>query len=133
VVDAGRVHDRREGCTQALVTTALDPNGSKKVSAFLMKYHAKGGQWNCCGAPMPTVVTKESIGLVTVSGTDYYIADIGMRMLTPRERLLAPLPCLTTSPFDENESVSYRGEGRLALPGFRSPTHEAPCSALRLP
>lgn len=33
---------------------------------------------------MPTVVKKESIGLVTVSGTDYYIADIGMRMLTPR-------------------------------------------------
>jgi len=36
-----------KGCTQALVTTALDGTGSKEVSAFLMKYHANGGQWNC--------------------------------------------------------------------------------------
>lgn len=74
-----------KGCTQALVTAALAPEGARKVSAFLMKYHANGGQWNRCGEPMPTVVTKDSIGLVTVEGTEYQIADVGVRMLTPRE------------------------------------------------
>ena len=74
-----------KGCTQALVTTQLAPEGSKKVRAFLMKYHTNGGQWNRLNDPMPTVVTKDSIGLVTVHGEEYEIADIGMRMLSPRE------------------------------------------------
>ena len=38
-------------------------------------------------SPLHTVTTKDRFGLVTVSiaGTPYFIADIGMRMLTPRE------------------------------------------------
>lgn len=32
-----------------------------------------------------TVTTKDRFGLVTVQGEDYLIADIGMRMLQPRE------------------------------------------------
>ena len=34
---------------------------------------------------MGTVVSRERFGLVTVHGTEYAIADIGLRMLTPRE------------------------------------------------
>ncbi len=34
---------------------------------------------------MHTATTKPRFGLVTVAGTDYVIADIGMRMLKPRE------------------------------------------------
>ena len=39
------------------------------------------------GAPAPAVVTKARHGLVTVEidGTDYVLADIGLRMLSPRE------------------------------------------------
>ena len=32
-----------------------------------------------------TVTTKDRFGLVTVRGQEYQIADIGLRMLTPRE------------------------------------------------
>ena len=41
--------------------------------------------------PMHTNTTKNSYGLVTVEidGATYAIADIGMRMLTPRERFRA--------------------------------------------
>lgn len=55
-----------------------------KVRAFLTKYYgtAIGQQID---SPAPTVTTKDRIGLVTVSGVDYQISDIGMRMLTPRE------------------------------------------------
>ena len=34
---------------------------------------------------MPTITTKDRMGLVTVAGQDYQIVDIGLRMLTPRE------------------------------------------------
>lgn len=55
-----------------------------EVRAFLTKYYNHGdGQslWE----PLHTVTTKDRIGLVTVAGEDYQIADIGMRMLEPRE------------------------------------------------
>lgn len=78
------------------------------VYAFLAKYYSCGD--NCVGLdqPMPTVTTKDRVGLVTVTverpdgstepaagvwlkGPEdterqlYLIADIGLRMLTPRE------------------------------------------------
>ena len=56
------------------------------VAAFLVKY------FGCSvAAPvndgMPTVTAKDRFGLVQVyvNGDTYVIADIGMRMLTPRE------------------------------------------------
>ena len=36
-------------------------------------------------APLHTVTTKDRFSLVTVAGEPYFIADIGMRMLQPRE------------------------------------------------
>ena len=56
-----------------------------EVRAFLIKFYREGGQWADCGDPMHTVPTRDRMGLVTVEGTDYAIADIGLRMLTPRE------------------------------------------------
>lgn len=56
------------------------------VSAFLVKYYG-----TAIGAhlryPMDTVTTKERFAIVVVNidGEEYYIADIGMRMLQPHE------------------------------------------------
>lgn len=56
-----------------------------EVRAFLVKYYGSGGQLARCDDPMHTLTAKARLGLVTVHGVDYQIADIGMRMLTPRE------------------------------------------------
>lgn len=56
-----------------------------EVRAFLIKFYGQGGQHSELADPMHTVPTRDRMGLVTVDGTDYEIADIGLRMLTPRE------------------------------------------------
>jgi DNA (cytosine-5)-methyltransferase 1 len=56
-----------------------------EVRAFLIKYYSEGGQDQDCRDPMHTVPTKDRLGLVTVAGQEYQIADIGMRMLEPHE------------------------------------------------
>jgi DNA (cytosine-5)-methyltransferase 1 len=56
-----------------------------EVRAFLMKYYSEGGQDQGADDPMHTLTTKARMGLVTVEGEEYVIADIGMRMLQPRE------------------------------------------------
>lgn len=57
------------------------------VAAFLTTYYSQGGTANRVDAPMPAVVSKARHGLVTVTidGAPYVIADIGLRMLQPRE------------------------------------------------
>lgn len=55
-----------------------------EVRAFLVKYYGTD-QDPKLREPMHTVTTKPRFGLVTVHGEDYIIADIGMRMLQPRE------------------------------------------------
>lgn len=56
-----------------------------EVRAFLVKFYGEGGQWAGLSEPMHTIPTRDRMGLVTVHGQDYYIADIGMRMLQPHE------------------------------------------------
>jgi len=56
-----------------------------EVRAFLIRFYSEGGQWGKPAEPMHTIPTRDRIGLVTVKGEDYIIADIGMRMLKPRE------------------------------------------------
>ncbi|MCY0858626.1 DNA cytosine methyltransferase [Cupriavidus sp. D39] len=56
-----------------------------EVRAFLVKYYSEGGQDQDCRDPMHTIPTKDRLGLVTVAGEEYQIADIGMRMLEPHE------------------------------------------------
>ncbi|MFN4063708.1 MAG: DNA cytosine methyltransferase, partial [Parazoarcus communis] len=55
-----------------------------EVRAFLLKYYGSD-QDPRLEEPLHTVTTKDRFGLVTVAGEQYAIADIGMRMLTPRE------------------------------------------------
>jgi DNA (cytosine-5)-methyltransferase 1 len=61
------------------------------VRAFLVKYYQGGAegdggsQQQSLFGPLHTVTTKARFGLVTVHGETYQIADIGMRMLAPRE------------------------------------------------
>ena len=72
---------------------ALDLGGGRGgghfglVAAFLLKYYGSGGQWSGLPEPMHSIVTKARMGLVTVdlNGEEYAIADIGLRMLAPRE------------------------------------------------
>jgi len=58
-----------------------------EVAAFLLKFYSQGGQWQSPSESMHTIPTKDRMGLVTVTieGQPYVIADIGMRMLQPRE------------------------------------------------
>jgi DNA (cytosine-5)-methyltransferase 1 len=71
----------------SLVTVELGPVADRRdqVRAFLIKFYSEGGQWQSLRDPMHTIPTKDRLGLVTVHGVDYAIADIGMRMLQPRE------------------------------------------------
>ena len=55
------------------------------VCAFLTKYYGEGGQDQHIGDPLHTIPTVDRFGLVTVEQQQYRIADIGMRMLQPRE------------------------------------------------
>jgi DNA (cytosine-5)-methyltransferase 1 len=55
-----------------------------EVRAFLIKYYGTD-QDPQLREPLHTVTTKDRFGVVTVKGEDYIIADIGMRMLQPRE------------------------------------------------
>lgn len=55
-----------------------------EVRAFLVKYYGTA-TGTSLKEPMHTIVNKDRFGLVTVKGQDYIVADIGMRMLQPRE------------------------------------------------
>lgn len=55
-----------------------------EVRAFLIKYYGTE-QAPQIDLPLATVTTKDRFALVTVSGVEYAIVDIGMRMLVPRE------------------------------------------------
>lgn len=61
------------------------------VAAFLDTYYGNSKEGGSVDQPAPTVVSKDRISLVTVTidGTTYIVTDIAMRMLTPKELLLA--------------------------------------------
>jgi DNA (cytosine-5)-methyltransferase 1 len=69
-----------------LQTIAAQGTHFGEIRTFLTKYYGSGiGQ--PVDAPLGTVTTKDRFGVVTVTigGEDYAIADIGMRMLKPKE------------------------------------------------
>lgn len=71
-------------------TVVANGNHIGEVRAFLTKYHAAntdGGAGRCGSLfdPMATIDTANRFGIVYVEGEEYQIADIGMRMLEPRE------------------------------------------------
>jgi len=55
-----------------------------EVRAFLSRYNGCS-IGNSLDVPVSTLDTTDRLGLVTVNGEEYAIADIGMRMLQPRE------------------------------------------------
>lgn len=61
------------------------------ISAFMTKYYGSGESSFDVRGPAHTLTTRDRFNLVTckIEGSPYYIADIGMRMLTPREMFLA--------------------------------------------
>lgn len=59
------------------------------VSAFMVKHFGGMVGFHPERAPTSTITAKDRLGLVTVEGTDYQIADIGLRMLQPHELLVA--------------------------------------------
>jgi DNA (cytosine-5)-methyltransferase 1 len=73
------------GAADSPAPTVTSGNHIAAVHAFLIKFYGTGGQLAGCDEPMHTLPTKDRMGLVTVAGQDYVIADIGMRMLQPRE------------------------------------------------
>ncbi len=56
-----------------------------EVRALLVKYYGNDRDGQALTEPLHTVPTRDRFGLVTVEGAEYAIADIGMRMLQPRE------------------------------------------------
>lgn len=55
-----------------------------EVRAFLVSYYGQGTGQDL-QVPLRAVTSHDRFGLVTVHGEEYVIADIGMRMLIPRE------------------------------------------------
>lgn len=86
-----RGSDRRDQRIETPAPTATaGGNHAALISGFLTKYYGTG-DGAALDDPMHTDTTKDRFGLVTldIDGQTYAIADIGMRMLTPRERFRA--------------------------------------------
>ncbi len=56
-----------------------------EVRAFLTVYYGTEQRTGDLFDPVPTVTPHDRLGLVMVEGVEYQLADIGMRMLVPRE------------------------------------------------
>ena len=64
------------------ITTSAGHFG--EVRAFLIKYYGSG-KGQDIKEPLGTVTAQDRFGLVEIDGTEYQIADIGLRMLEPSE------------------------------------------------
>ena len=87
-----RGSDRRDGSVEAPAPTfSAGGNHAAAVYAFIQKYYGAGEPSQAADDPMHTLTSKPRHGVVTVTiqGQPYGIVDIGMRMLTPRERFNA--------------------------------------------
>jgi len=69
----------------APLLTVTGKSKDSLVEAFLIKYYGKERDGIDMKGPMHTVTTKDRFGVVMVKGELYQIADIGLRMLSPRE------------------------------------------------
>lgn len=69
----------------APLKTTVTENRHAAVYSFLIKYYGNEKDGVSPAEPMHTLPTKDRMGLVTVKGEPYAIADIGLRMLVPRE------------------------------------------------
>lgn len=70
---------------EPLHTVSAGGQHHAEVRALLVKYYGNDRDGQALTEPLHTVPTRDRFGLVAVAGSDYVIADIGMRMLQPRE------------------------------------------------
>jgi DNA (cytosine-5)-methyltransferase 1 len=80
-------HLHGDSMTEPMRTVSASGNHAAEVRAFLVQYYSEGSgqQPHSLQLPLGTVTSRDRYGLVTVEGIEYHIADIGMRMLEPRE------------------------------------------------
>jgi DNA (cytosine-5)-methyltransferase 1 len=71
-----------------LHTVQAGGNHYAETRAFLLKYYGPD-QDPRLAEPLHTITSRDRHGIVTVHGDPYVIADIGMRMLAPRELFAA--------------------------------------------
>lgn len=71
--------------TEPIPTITAGDGHFGEVRAFLIKYYGGQGVGQDVKEPLDTITTHDRFGLVTISGVDYEIADIGLRMLEPKE------------------------------------------------
>lgn len=70
--------------TEPLPTIPAEAGHFGEVRAFLVKYYGQGTGQDI-KEPLDTITPQDRFGLVTINGIDYQIADIGLRMLEPKE------------------------------------------------
>lgn len=72
------------GADEPLHTVSAQGFHFGEVRAFLVKYYGSD-QDPRLQEPLHTITTRDRFALITVGGEQYAIADIGLRMLAPRE------------------------------------------------
>lgn len=91
---------------EPLHTVSAQGQHHAEVRALLTKFYGRGGQDQDVADPLHTIPTHDRFGLVTVHGELYAIADIGMRMLQPRELYRA-------QGFPESYVIDRGADGRV--------------------
>lgn len=76
-----------QGVDRPMPTVTGQGGHASLVAAFLAKYYGSDKYGQGIGDPLHTIPTVDRFGLVTVTidGAPWVLADIGMRMLQPRE------------------------------------------------
>ena len=72
---------------EAPIQTMTSKTHFAEIRALLIKYYGNERDGHSLFDPLGTVTTKDRFGVVTtlIDGTEYAVADIGMRMLSARE------------------------------------------------
>jgi DNA (cytosine-5)-methyltransferase 1 len=78
-------HLHGDSIEQPLRTVSAGGTHAAEVRGFLVAYYGTDQKTGSLFKPLATIPTKDHFGLVTIDGQDYQLADIGMRMLAPRE------------------------------------------------
>jgi DNA (cytosine-5)-methyltransferase 1 len=81
----GDSHLHGDSLEQPLRTVSAAGQHAAEVRAFLVAYYGNEKEGGALTDPLRTLSTRDRFALVTVDGVEYCIADIGMRMLAPRE------------------------------------------------
>ncbi len=81
-------HEGRGATLRLPMSTITTRDHHALTTAFLIQYNGTS-ESHSLRLPLGTLTTHDRFGLVRVAGEHYQIADIGMRMLVPREQFRA--------------------------------------------